>query len=536
MFLPGAGEIRRARRRWRSCRRAGDLLILPLHGDLPLEEQDRAVRPANRRKIILATNVAETSVTIDGVVGVIDSGLARIATHSPWTGLPTLALGKISQAAATQRAGRAGRTRAGRALRLHTRHDFEQRRGHDQPEIARSDLAELALGLATLGVADADALSWLEPPPAAAWGVARELLARLGAIDGAGALTDVGRRMARLPVHPRLARLVVEGETRGVGDAACLAAALDLRARHSHRGPRLFATAERAGLERGAEVVDPVDLFQEAERARFGGDVVRRLELDCRALDEVARVPQLAAGLARRTGAGRCPNDSAALRQAVLAAFPDRVARRRTDERRAVVLAAGGSASLGFEASHDWRWRSTSRSASAEPARAVSRCGSARRLSPSGCWISSPNASRRSTAAPSTRPPPASSGRAASATAPCCSTRPSPPRRRTRRRRLLAAAAVARGLDQLPGGDALPELLQRLVFARTAVPDAPLPPLDTAGVAELVRVACQGQVGFWGLTDLRTLVLAALPGDARRALERRGRPSASRSGAAARSP
>ncbi len=319
VFLPGAGEIRRAQAALAELPGAGELLILPLHGDMPLEEQTRAVRPADRRKIVLSTNVAESSVTIDGVVGVIDSGLARIATHSPWTGLPTLALGKISQAAATQRAGRAGRTRPGRALRLYTRHDFDQRRAHDQPEIARADLAELALTLAALGVPDADALAWLEPPPAAAWGVARELLGRLGAIDGAGALTDVGRRMARLPVHPRLARLVVEGEARGVGEAACLAAAL-ISERDIRTAARAsFATAERVGIERGAEVVDLVDLFREAEQARFGADVVRRLELDRRALDEVSQVRrQLAAGLGgpwrprRSTGGRTRPGGAAA--------------------------------------------------------------------------------------------------------------------------------------------------------------------------------------------------------------------------------
>jgi ATP-dependent helicase HrpB len=128
VFLPGAGEIRRAAEALGDVARAQGLLVLPLHGELPPAEQSRAVRPAAQRKVILSTNVAETSVTIDGVVAVVDSGLARIAAHSPWTGLPTLAIGKISQASAIQRAGRAGRTRPGRALRLYTRHDLESRR------------------------------------------------------------------------------------------------------------------------------------------------------------------------------------------------------------------------------------------------------------------------------------------------------------------------------------------------------------------------------------------------------------------------
>ena len=226
VFLPGAGEIRRAQTALAELPGIAAFAVLPLHGEMPLEDQARAVRPGERRKIILSTNVAESSVTIDGVTGVIDSGLARMAAHSPWTGLPTLALARISQAAAAQRAGRAGRTRPGRALRLYTRHDFEQRPRETEPEIARADLTEVALTLATLGVNDPDSLAWLDPAPAAAWGAARELLGRLGAVEQDGRLTDVGRRMSRLPVHPRLARLVVEGETRGVAAAAGLAAAL----------------------------------------------------------------------------------------------------------------------------------------------------------------------------------------------------------------------------------------------------------------------------------------------------------------------
>ena len=321
VFLPGAGEIKRAQAALADVPGIAAFAVLPLHGEMPLEDQARAVRPGERRKIILSTNVAESSVTIDGVTSVIDSGLARMAAHSPWTGLPTLAVAKISQAAATQRAGRAGRTRPGRALRLYTRHDFEQRPQDTEPEIARADLTELALTLATLGVGDADGLAWLDPPPAVAWGVARELLGRLGAVDGGGGLTDIGRRMARLPVHPRLARLVVEGEARGVGGAAATAAALiaerDIRAntRASFGGPG------GAPSDRGADVIDLVDLFQQAAEARFGGDVLRRLELDRRATEEVERARRQLGSGARRAGG---PQDDQALRMALLTAFPDR--------------------------------------------------------------------------------------------------------------------------------------------------------------------------------------------------------------------
>jgi ATP-dependent helicase HrpB len=289
VFLPGAGEIRRAQTALGEVPGLGDVAVLPLHGEMPLEEQARAVRPGERRKIVLSTNVAESSVTIEGVVAVIDSGLARVASHSPWTGLPTVALARISRAAATQRAGRAGRTRPGRALRLYTRHDFEQRPAQDLPELARADLAEAVLALATLGVGDPDALGWLDPPPAAALGAARELLVRLGAIDGAGRLTPTGSRLARFGVHPRLARLVVEGEARGAGRTACLAAALV--AERDIRAPSRASFASNrpgpgAGPDRGAELVDLVDLYREAAAERFRPDALRRLELDRRAVEE----------------------------------------------------------------------------------------------------------------------------------------------------------------------------------------------------------------------------------------------------------
>jgi len=147
VFLPGASEIRRAQAACAGLASQAGLLLLPLHGELPAAEQDTAVRPSEQRKIILSTNVAETSVTIDGVVAVIDSGLARIASHSPWSGLPQLNVARISRASAAQRTGRAGRTRPGRCLRLYTTQDFAARPEHEAPEIQRLDLAEPALEL-----------------------------------------------------------------------------------------------------------------------------------------------------------------------------------------------------------------------------------------------------------------------------------------------------------------------------------------------------------------------------------------------------
>src|SRR5919205_1936508 len=152
VFLPGAASIRKAQHECARVAAEHDLLVLPLHGELPAAEQDAAVRPSDRRKLILSTNVAETSVTIEGVAAVVDSGLARVATHSPWSGLPRLVVSRVSRASAVQRAGRAGRTRPGRCLRLYTRHDHDGRPEHDVPEIRREDLAETALVLASLSI------------------------------------------------------------------------------------------------------------------------------------------------------------------------------------------------------------------------------------------------------------------------------------------------------------------------------------------------------------------------------------------------
>ena len=167
VFLPGVAEIHRAMRKCEALARQAGLLMLPLHGSLSPEEQDLAVSPASSRKLILATNVAESSVTVDGVNAVIDSGLARIATYSRWSGLPTLQVGRISKASAKQRAGRAGRMGPGRVLRLYTEQDYLQRPEQDQPEIVRTDLSQLCLTLRAMGIEKVDELDWLDRPPVA---------------------------------------------------------------------------------------------------------------------------------------------------------------------------------------------------------------------------------------------------------------------------------------------------------------------------------------------------------------------------------
>ncbi|HLL02864.1 MAG TPA: ATP-dependent helicase HrpB [Myxococcaceae bacterium] len=350
VFLPGAGEIRRSRDACAEFAERHGVDVLPLHGDLPPAEQDRAVRRSPRRKIILSTNVAETSVTIDGVAVVIDTGLARVASHSPWSGLPTLKLSKVSRASATQRAGRAGRTRAGHCLRLYTQHDFDGRPEQDAPEIRRVDLAETVLALRASGVKELASFPFFEPPPAAALEAAETLLRRLSAVDAQGGVTDIGHRLLRFPVHPRQARIIVEGERRGVGaDAALLAALM------GERDIRREARANLGGPGRSSSVVSgPSDLlellerFREAARADFASGRLHSLALEPGAVQAVDRVQKQ---LRRATrDAGKRPDRPEAVEEAlmlsVLAGYPDRVARRRRPRAPELLLFGGGTATL----------------------------------------------------------------------------------------------------------------------------------------------------------------------------------------------
>ncbi len=339
VFLPGMSEIRRALESCKPIAERHDLLMVPLHGELSREEQDRAVRPARQRKLILATNVAETSVTIEGVRVVIDSGLAHVASHDPWSGLPRLRLKSVSRASAVQRAGRAGRTAPGTAYRLYSRHDFEARPAFDAPEICRSDLAELVLTLATLEATD---LSWLDYPPEEALAAARRLLALLGALGEDGAITPLGRELVRLPVHPRLARVAVAAARRGHRQAGCAVAALlgerDVRV---ERGP--------ARTRGDSDVTHVLDLFEEARRARFSNDALRRAGLHgqgVRAVDKAAA--QLERAL-RQVGGERTAERDEVVRHAVLMGFPDRVAAlvpSKASQMPELLLAGGGRARL----------------------------------------------------------------------------------------------------------------------------------------------------------------------------------------------
>ena len=225
VFLPGVREIQQAGDRLTSIAGQAQAIVLPLYGDLSPEQQDRVLGPQSQRKIVLATNVAETSVTIDGVTGVIDSGQVRQMQFDPGLGLDRLLLTKISQASSDQRAGRAGRTQPGVCLRLWMEREQRGLSADTEPEIRRVDLAGPVLELLCWGESDVNAFPWFEAPRPEAVAQALSLLSILGAVDD-GQPTDLGRQMVQLPVHPRLARLLIAGHRFGVADRAAWMAAL----------------------------------------------------------------------------------------------------------------------------------------------------------------------------------------------------------------------------------------------------------------------------------------------------------------------
>ena len=228
VFLPGQAEIRRVNEQLaESLAGRRDVLLCPLHGELDLSAQRSAIEPAppGLRKVVLATNIAETSLTIDGVRVVIDAGLARVPRFDPNSGMTRLDTQRISRASATQRSGRAGRLQPGVCYRVWSQAQHEQLAAHGTAEMLQADLAGLALQLVRWGVQPAE-LVWLDPPPAAAYAQALELLGRLGAVDAQGKLTAHGQAMAELPTHPRIAHLLLRGQELGLGALACDLAAL----------------------------------------------------------------------------------------------------------------------------------------------------------------------------------------------------------------------------------------------------------------------------------------------------------------------
>jgi ATP-dependent helicase HrpB len=342
VFLPGAGEIRAAQERLEDWARGAGVDLRPLHGDLPLEAQAAAVAPGPRPKVILATNVAETSVTVEGVTAVVDTGLVRVATWSPWSGLPSLEVQRTSQASLAQRAGRAGRTAPGRCVRLFPEVELRTREAHDVPEILRADLAGAGLLLAGVGLSW-DALRWLDPAPEASREAAGVLLGELGAQGPDGGLTAAGAEMLRLPLHPRAARVLVEARRLGAPrDGGLLAALLGEReVRRGRRGLEL----RPAEVEGDSDLLDALDRLRDLPPRVTDGEL-RRRDLEPGAVRAVLRAAkQLTARLPG--GAAEAPGDpDEALRLAILTGYPDRVARRRRPGEAAVVLPGGGALDL----------------------------------------------------------------------------------------------------------------------------------------------------------------------------------------------
>ncbi|HET7535584.1 MAG TPA: ATP-dependent helicase HrpB, partial [Candidatus Didemnitutus sp.] len=309
VFLPGAGEIRRTEELLKERVRDTTIDIVGLFGALDAREQDRAISPSppGRRKVVLATSIAETSITIEGVRVVVDSGLARVPRYEPDVGLTRLETVRVSRAAADQRRGRAGRTEPGICYRLWDEPQTGSLEAYTRPEILSADLSSFALDLAQWGTTDTSQLAFLDAPPQAAMNEAWTLLGEIGAIDDNGRITDEGRKLRALPLPPRLARMVVDAAAQGAGEmAAAIAAIL---------------------TERGLGGND-VDLGHRLEN--FRRDRSRRAE------DARAMVRRWAAT------AGNRNKDNAQSPGALLAlAYPDRVARNRGGSGGAFLLANG---------------------------------------------------------------------------------------------------------------------------------------------------------------------------------------------------
>ncbi|MEI8351526.1 MAG: helicase-related protein, partial [bacterium] len=334
VFMPGAYEINRtiqalvARPETRGCS------ILPLHGELPPRDQDAAVSESERRKIIVSTNVAETSLTIHGVRLVVDSGLARVARFDPYRGIDTLWIEKVSRASTDQRAGRAGRTSSGVCLRLWTEREQRERPLRDLPEIRRVDLAATPLMLKATGCSDAKAFPWFEAPEERALSRAESLLRDLGAADEmTGSITDVGRRMVAFPLHPRYARMMLAAaEQCRVRTVALIAAITQERGLLIRRADS--RQEELRDRHLGDEGVSDFFLlmraWREAEARDFNMDFCRDVGIHAGTARQVGRLYEMFCRLARGQGLPLEPECVAddKVRRCVLAGFADQVARR----------------------------------------------------------------------------------------------------------------------------------------------------------------------------------------------------------------
>jgi len=333
IFMPGAYEISRTVQLAQDAL-GSKFIVLPLHGDLPTTDQDAAVAQYDRRKVVVSTNVAETSLTIDGVRVVIDSGLARIPRYDPNRGINTLLVEKISRASADQRAGRAGRTASGVCLRLWTRTEHEQRPTQELPEVKRLDLSEVVLTLKASGVTDVHSFHWLEPPNRQSLERAELLLKDLGALENStGAITDLGRRMLAFPVHPRYSRMLLAAHEYGCVRQVALIAALtqgrDLLVRRQGRQVE-DARDDLFGGETRSDFFVLMRAWRYADRNGYSVDRCRRLGVHAQSARQVGPLFEQFLSIADGEGldVSEKPATTEAICRCILLGFSDHVARR----------------------------------------------------------------------------------------------------------------------------------------------------------------------------------------------------------------
>jgi ATP-dependent helicase HrpB len=340
IFMPGGYEINRTIEALRHRSQSRGCLLLPLHGELAPKDQDAAVANYEKPKIVVATNVAETSITIDGVRLVIDGGLARIPRYDPNRGINTLLVERISQASAEQRAGRAGRTAPGQCIRLWSKSEHDQRPARELPEIRRLDLSEVVLTLKASGVEDLRKFRWLEAPTDAALQHAEELLLDLGALatssNGLTAITELGRRMLAFPLHPRYSRMLLAAQEYGCVYDACLVAALtqgrDLLLRNPSKQVTevredLFGTLDKATL---SDFQVLMRAWEYASNNHFKMDALQAAGVHGVTARQVGPLHEQFLRIAKQQGLDTDANPvgEEALRKCILIGFSDRVARR----------------------------------------------------------------------------------------------------------------------------------------------------------------------------------------------------------------
>jgi ATP-dependent RNA helicase HrpB len=333
IFMPGGYEIQRTIDALRNSSATKGALLLPLYGELPPREQDAAVARYDRKKIVVATNVAETSLTIDGVQLVIDAGLARVARFDPWRGINTLLIEHISHASADQRAGRAGRTAHGHTIRLWTEAEHAGRASHDLPEIKRVDPCEIILTLKALGVEEIEDFNWLEAPEPKALERALTLLHDLGALDTEGTPTGLGLRMLSFPVHPRYARMLLAAGERGAVRPIALIAAIAQGRSILVRKSGKQADEQRRdvlGDSGGSDLLLLMRAWNYAQHHRFDLNRCRKLGIHAAAARQVGPLWEQFLRIAERQGLPieSSPPEDEEIAKCVLTGFSDQVAHR----------------------------------------------------------------------------------------------------------------------------------------------------------------------------------------------------------------